>query len=140
MPSAIRCEASNYSFLTHRTSFLKKLYFWFPPRPFLHHTKIQKPSKLKNCMLVKLLGIIDFIAALVFLLLIIGVALPFQFLIFPALLLFAKSLFILKGDALSLIDMLCAAIIFLSIFFSLPSLFLWIPLLLLVYKVVVSFI
>lgn len=90
-------------------------------------------------MLVKILGGIDLFAALVFLLLIFDANLPFQFIAFPAILLLAKGLFILKGDFLSILDVFSSGILFLSVFFTLGSVFLWIPMFFLLSKGVVSF-
>jgi hypothetical protein len=90
-------------------------------------------------MIVKILGFVDFLGAFIFLLLIFDTQLPFQFILFPAFLLFIKGLFILFGDLLSLIDLASALILVLSIFFTLGSVFLWIPFFLLLGKGVVSF-
>lgn len=91
-------------------------------------------------VLVKILGAIDLVAAVVFLMLIFGASLPLQIMLFAAGLLFAKGLFIITGDILSVVDLFSALMILLSIFFTLPSILLWIPVFLLLAKGVVSFI
>lgn len=90
-------------------------------------------------VLVKILGVIDLAAATAFLMLIFGVNVPSQFLVFCAGLLFFKSLFVLMGDVLSGVDLISAVLLFLSIPFSLPSFLLWIPAFFLLAKGVVSF-
>ena len=90
-------------------------------------------------MIVKVLGAIDLFAALIFLLLIFDVSMPFLLILFPAILLFVKGLFIISGDILSLIDLGSALILFFSIFFSLGSVFIWLPFFFLLSKGVVSF-
>ena len=90
-------------------------------------------------MLVKILGAIDLAAAFVFLGLIFGNELPFQFILFPAILLLLKGLFIISGDVLSAVDIFAALILFVSIFFNVFSILLWIPAFLLLSKGIVSF-
>ena len=89
-------------------------------------------------VLVKILGAIDLVAAFVFLGLIFGSQLPFQFILFPALLLLVKGLFVISGDVLSAIDVFAALILFVSISFSVFSILLWIPAFLLLAKGVIS--
>ncbi len=91
-------------------------------------------------MIVKILGAIDLTAALAFLMLIFGMNVFTQFLLFCALLLFVKGLFIFMGDVLSAVDLFSAIVLILSISFTLPSILLWIPAFLLLAKGVVSFI
>ena len=90
-------------------------------------------------MLVKILGVIDFAAALAFLMLIFGINVFTQYLLFCAILLFVKGMFILMGDILSVIDIVSAILLVLSISFSLPSILLWVPAFLLLAKGIVSF-
>lgn len=91
-------------------------------------------------MLVKVLGAIDLISSITFMMLIFGIT-PFTSLIlFCAALLFLKGLFIFTGDVLSIIDLLSAIALIASIFFTLPSLLLWAPAFLLLAKAVVSFV
>lgn len=91
-------------------------------------------------MIVKVLGGIDLASALAFLMLIFGIDVFTQFILFCAGLLFLKGLFILGGDVLSAVDIFSSVILVLSIFFSLPSILLWIPAFFLLGKGIVSFI
>ncbi len=91
-------------------------------------------------VLVKVLGGIDLAAALAFLMLIFGMNVWTQYLVFCAGLLFVKGLFILMGDILSGVDLVAALLLFLSIPFNLPSVLLWIPAFFLLAKGVVSFV
>lgn len=91
-------------------------------------------------MLVKILGGIDLFAAFVFLALIFGTEVPFQFLIFPAILLLVKGLFVVTGDVLSVVDLFSAAVLVIAIFITPFSILLWIPAFLLLSKGVLSFI
>jgi len=90
-------------------------------------------------VLVKILGGIDLVAAVAFLMLIFGLGVFTQFLLFCAGLLFVKGLFILTGDMLSVIDLFSAAMLILSIFFVPFAVLLWIPAFLLLAKGFVSF-
>jgi len=78
-------------------------------------------------MIVKVLGGIDLAAALAFLMLIFGINVFTQFILFCAGLLFLKGMFALTGDVLSWVDLFASSVLLLSIFFSLPSVLLWIP-------------
>ncbi|MBS3088761.1 hypothetical protein J4402_03190 [Candidatus Pacearchaeota archaeon] len=92
-------------------------------------------------MLVKILGGIDLASALAFLMLIFGIDVFTQFILFCAGLLFLKGMFILTGEIiLSVIDIFASAMLLLSIFFSLPAILLWIPAFLLLAKGLESFI
>lgn len=91
-------------------------------------------------VLVKILGGIDLTSALAFLMLIFGLSVLPQFLIFCAGLLFLKGMFIFMGDILSGVDLVAALLLFLSIPFNLPSILLWIPAFFLLAKGVVSFV
>ena len=90
-------------------------------------------------VLVKILGGIDLAAALAFFMLIFGMNVFHQYLVFCAGLLFIKGLFILMGDILSAIDIFGALLLFLSIPFALPANLLWIPAFFLLAKGIVSF-
>jgi hypothetical protein len=90
-------------------------------------------------VLVKILGGIDIASALAFLMLIFGMNVFPQYLVFCAGLLFLKGLFVLMGDVLSGVDLISALLLFLSIPFTLPSVLLWIPAFFLLAKGVVSF-
>lgn len=90
-------------------------------------------------MLVKVLGLIDGISAFTFLMIIFGITPWNQLIVFCVGLLILKGMFIFTGDVLSLIDLFSAVVLFLAIFFSLGSIFLWIPAFLLLAKAVVSF-
>jgi len=91
-------------------------------------------------VLIKILGAIDVVAGIIFLMLIFGMNAPFQILLFFAGLLLLKGMFIITGDVLSLIDLASSLLFFISIFFSLPALLLWIPAFILFAKGFVSFI
>ena len=90
-------------------------------------------------VLVKILGAIDLAAAIAFLMFIFGMNVWTQYLLFCASLLLLKSFFIISGDILSVIDLVSSMILFLSIFFTLPMVFFWIPAFLLFAKAIVSF-
>lgn len=100
---------------------------------------IYQARRLAVSMLVKVLGAIDLASAAAFLMLIFGIDVWLQFLVFCAGLLLLKGFFILTGDVLSGIDMVAALLLFLSIPFSLPSILLWIPAFFLMAKGVISF-
>ena len=90
-------------------------------------------------MLVKILGGIDIAAAIAFLMLAFGIH-PFTpFLIFCAALLILKGMFVLTGDVLSVIDLISAVLLIVAISFTLPTILLWIPALMLFAKGIVSF-
>lgn len=91
-------------------------------------------------MLIKILGAVDLVSALVFLMLIFGFDVYLQFLLFCAGLLLLKGMFVLTGDVLSVIDLFASTILILSIFFSLPVFLLWAPAFLLLAKGFVSFV
>lgn len=92
-------------------------------------------------VLVKILGLIDLMAAVAFLMISFGVH-PFTpFLLFCAGLLFLKGLFIITGEImLSSLDLIFSAFLIISIFFTLPLILIWIPTFLLLAKAMVSFI
>ena len=91
-------------------------------------------------VLIKILGAIDVVAGIILLMLIFDMNAPFQILLFCAGLLLLKGMFIITGDVLSLIDLASSLLFFISIFFSLPALLLWIPAFILFAKGFVSFI
>jgi hypothetical protein len=91
-------------------------------------------------ILVKILGGIDLISSLIFLMLIFGINPFFQIMLFCGGLLLMKSMFIITGEPLSIIDLVSSILLFLSIFLTLPALFLWVPAFLLLAKGIVSFI
>ena len=90
-------------------------------------------------MIIKILGAIDIVSAIAFLMLVFGLSVFPQYLIFCAGLLFLKGLFIISGDVLSLIDLFSAAVLLLSVFFSAWTFLLWIGAFFLFAKGVVSF-
>lgn len=90
-------------------------------------------------LLLKILGGIDLASALAFLMLSFGMNVVGQYLFFCAVLLLVKGLFIFKGEMLSAIDVVASFLLILSIFFTLPTLWLWIPSFLLVAKGLMSF-
>jgi hypothetical protein len=90
-------------------------------------------------MLVKVLGGIDVAGAIAFLMLAFGIQ-PFApFLVFCAVLLILKGMFALTGDVLSFIDLVAAILLIVAISFTLPTILLWIPALMLFAKGIVSF-
>ncbi|MEK6825647.1 MAG: hypothetical protein AABY00_02585 [Nanoarchaeota archaeon] len=90
-------------------------------------------------MFVKVLGSIDLISATVFLMLTFSMTVPAQYLLFCAGLLFCKSLFILGGDLLSVVDLFSSLFLIVSLFFALPTICLWTSAFLLIAKGVASF-
>jgi len=90
-------------------------------------------------VLVKVLGGIDLVSGVAFLMLIFGMSVPMQFILFCAGLLLLKGMFIITGDALSGIDLASAIILLLSLVFSLPMFLLWISAFILFAKGFVSF-
>ena len=91
-------------------------------------------------MIVKILGLVDLFASISLIMLVFGFSLPVIIMMFCAGLLFIKGLFIFTGDVLSAID-LCASLAFIiSIFFTLPSIMIWLPAFLLLAKAMVSFV
>ena len=90
-------------------------------------------------VLVKILGAIDALAALVFLSMTFGLAPYTQLILFCAGILFIKGLFILTGEPLSAIDLASALVLLVSIFITPSAIFLWTPAFLLMAKAVVSF-
>ncbi len=90
-------------------------------------------------MLVKILGAVDIVSAIAFLMLVFGMHPYLQFILFCAGLLLLKGMFVFTGDVLSVIDVISSILLILSIFFTLPSALLWIPAFLLLAKGFVSF-
>jgi len=88
---------------------------------------------------VRVLGAIDLVSAIAFLMLTFGVHPYVRFVLFCAGLLLLKGMFVFKGDILSVIDILSSIVLLLSLIFTLPSIILWIPTFLLMAKGVVSF-
>jgi len=91
-------------------------------------------------IIVKILGLVDLVAAIVLILSLFGFSVPLQLIMFCAGLLFFKGLFVFTGDVLSIIDIFSCFVFLLSIFFTLPSIFIWIPAFLLLAKAMVSFV
>lgn len=89
-------------------------------------------------MLVKILGIIDLLSSITFLMLTFGLTPWLQLILFCAGLLFAKGLFILQGNILSGLDLFASICLILSIFFALPAILIWILALFLMGKGIVS--
>ncbi|MBM3230092.1 hypothetical protein FJZ22_00345 [Candidatus Pacearchaeota archaeon] len=85
-------------------------------------------------LILKLLGGIDLIGAGLFILLVFGVTPFLQLTLFSAGLLLLKSMFILTGDPLSIVDFLAGILLLLSLFYALPTLLVWTPALLLLAK------
>lgn len=91
-------------------------------------------------VLLKILGGIDIASAIAFLMLIFGMHVASQYLVFCAGLLFLKGLFIMMGDILSGVDLIASVLLFLSIPFHLPSVLLWVPAFFLLAKGSISFV
>ena len=90
-------------------------------------------------LILKALGAIDLVSAIVFFLMIFNIIPYLQIMLFCAGLLLLKGLFVFTGDVLSIIDVLSSIILTLCIFFTLPVIFLWIPAFFLLAKGLVSF-
>lgn len=90
-------------------------------------------------VLVKILGGIDLVAGLAFLLMIFGVNVFTPYLLFCAALLFIKGLFVFTGEPLSLVDIFSSLSLIIAIFFNLPGFVLWVAAFLLFAKGFVSF-
>ena len=91
-------------------------------------------------MLLKILGLIDAVSCLCFLLLMFGITPALTLILFCAGLLGVKSLFLFSGDVLSIIDLFSAVILIFSIFFVPNIVFLWVPAFLLASKSIASFV
>lgn len=91
-------------------------------------------------MLVRILGVIDFASAIAFLMLIFGIDVFLQFMMFCTGLLFLKGFFIFTGDVLSAFDLIFAIFLLISLFFTLPAILLWIAAFVLMAKAFVSFV
>jgi hypothetical protein len=89
---------------------------------------------------LKILGSIDLAAAFAFLMLIFGMHVPLQYILFCAGLLLMKGMFILTGDVLSAFDIFASLALLLSLIFSLPTVILWTGAFFLLAKGLVSFI
>ena len=89
--------------------------------------------------IVKILGAIDLFAAIVFLMMVFGMNVFTGFILFCALLLLIKGLFVFTGDVLSFIDLFSGALLIISIFLSLFTFLIWIAALMLFAKGFVSF-
>lgn len=71
-------------------------------------------------MIVKLLGFIDFIVAIIILCLIFGLTIPSVILWVAAIIMFVKGIFIFWGDIASGFDWLAGIILIVSIFYNVP--------------------
>lgn len=91
-------------------------------------------------MIVKVLGAVDVAAAVAFLMMIFGMDVFTPYLLFCAGFLLLKGLFVFTGDVLSAVDLFSALLLFISVFFALPAILLWIPAFLLLGKGIVSFV
>lgn len=91
-------------------------------------------------VVVKILGCIDLIASLTFLMIIFGISPWLQLILFCSGLLLMKGMMIFTGEVpLSVIDLFSSLMLILSIFLDLPAVLLWIPAFLLMAKGIVSF-
>jgi len=90
-------------------------------------------------MLVKILGFIDIVASVILFSMVFSLVLPLQLVISVAGLLFVKSLFILRGDLLSFVDLIASFTLFIGIFITPLTFILWFLSLLLMSKGVASF-
>lgn len=91
-------------------------------------------------LILKILGGIDLLSSLTFLMLVFGIQPFLGLVLFCAGLLFIKSLFLFTGEPLSLIDLISSVLLIISIFFTLPTILLWIPAFLLIAKGLVSYV
>ena len=78
-------------------------------------------------MLIKILGVLDLLAAIVLFILSFGVNLPSQIIIFFAVILLAKGAFILTKSVASAFDIAGAIVLILALFFVLPRPVFFIP-------------
>ena len=90
-------------------------------------------------VLVKLLGVIDILASILFLGNIFAVPIPVSATIIAAGLLFIKGLFIFIGNFFSLVDLAAAGIILFSLFFAPWIWLMWLMALVLMAKGMASF-
>jgi len=91
-------------------------------------------------VLVRILGTLDVISSLLFLMLAFDVHPFLQLTLFCSGLLLIKGLFVFTGEPLSAIDLASSFLLLLSIFFTLPTVLIWIPAFLLLAKGIVSFV
>lgn len=91
-------------------------------------------------VLVKILGGIDLVAAFALFLIIFGIQPLTVYILFCALTLIVKSLFIFSGDVLSFIDLGAGIVLFISIIFSPWQIFIWVFALMLFAKGLISFV
>lgn len=91
-------------------------------------------------LLLKILGLIDLIAASTFLMLIFGINPLLPLVLFSAGLLLLKGLFIITGDVLSLIDLTGSVVLLITLLITIPSIISWALAFLLLAKGVVSFV
>jgi len=91
-------------------------------------------------MLVKILGALDILSAIVFLSLIFNIQPLIQIILFFAGMHLLKSFFIITdGDVLSFIDFFAFIVLLLSIFLTMPTILLWLPAFFLLAKGCASF-
>jgi hypothetical protein len=90
-------------------------------------------------VLVRILGGIDMVSAIVFFSMIYGLTPPMQLMLFCAGLLMLKGMFIFTGDVLSLVDIFSSVCLTIAIIVTLPTTLLWIPAFFLLAKGLVSF-
>lgn len=89
--------------------------------------------------LVKILGAIDLISGLAFLMLVFGADVFVQFILFCVGLLLLKGMFIFTGDVLSVIDIFSSIVLLLSLLFTIPTFLLWMGAFFLIAKGFASF-
>lgn len=90
-------------------------------------------------VLVKILGLVDMLSSLLFLLLVFNIQPFLQLILFCSGLLLIKGLFVFTGEPLSIIDIFSSFLLLIAIFFALPTILIWIPAFLLMAKGIVSF-
>jgi hypothetical protein len=90
-------------------------------------------------VLVKILGGVDLISSIVFLMLIFNIHPWLQLTLFCAGILLIKGLFLFTGEPLSIIDLFSSFLLLISILFTLPTILVWVPAFLLMAKGIVSF-
>jgi len=72
-------------------------------------------------MFLRVLGMVDLIGGMVFLLMAMNISVFWPLVLFSMLLIFTKGLFVFVGDKLSYVDLVLSLLLFLSLFFTLPG-------------------
>ena len=106
----------------------------YPIAPQGQINRFLKASYFKKAMLVKILGILDLVAAAIFFALSFKLSIPSSILIFFIVILFLKGAFILTRSIASAFDLFGAIILLLSLSFTIPKILLIIAAILLLQK------